>query len=448
MKLIRDKLGLKSVYYFIQEGELYHSDKLTDLLKLKKEIEINKEQIGLYKRWGHFPADTTIIKGIKKLLPGHELTYENGNLKIKKYWDIYFEEISQDLDFWKKRFIKLFTKSIEDSKPKAVFLSGGLDSSCIASIASKINKIKTFSIGDIEAKYARKVAEHLGTEHKEVELGNIEKHFSNIIKNLDEPISNVAMIPYYFLAKEASKSVNSVLTGSGGDELFAGYMHYKIINLAVKNKFLIKLTKPFSNFVGEVNKYTKFLTKITSKNQNPQTLFENLRLNSEETILPLKEIFDENWSLINKLITVDLKYMLPDNYALIEKNMIKAHNLKVMAPLLSDSMLILSLSMPTKFKLNNYTGKYIMRKSMAKYLPKEIINRKKVGFATPFADWWRDYFQTEMENLMPEVKKLGIYNYEETVKLLESAKKGEHSAINKLFPRLILHSWIKQEVQK
>ena len=456
----RDRIGVKPMYYFIENGTLFFASELKALLKAKNKKEIDQEQIGIYLRWGHFPGNKTVIKDIFKLPPGNFLVFSkinnDWNIGIKQYWDLNFCSSNDSKCNWEDLFDKKFLRTVKNQMisdvPIGIFLSGGLDSSAIAAFSSRSNpNTKTFSVGfecgDVENElvHARKVAEHLGTDHKEIIVKEqVPKHLKEIIYYLDEPVANLTSIPLYFMAKEARKHVKVVLSGTGGDEVLGGYKHYKIIKFG--NNKVLKSFYPLASLVnrltfGWLKRYTTFSKNYFKSCGNGKRLFEVVRMNNQtESKIPIQDIFNKKWDIVNKLTAVDLKYLLPENYLLIEDRMTMAHSLESRVPFLGNEMIGLSSIIPTNLKIRGNQGKYILRKVMKNYLPAEIIKRKKYGFTAPLREWWIDYFREDMKEMLPEIRKGKIFDYDETCKLLNKDKKS-NDAINRLFPILVFQTW-------
>ena len=450
--ILERKIGENTTYYFQEENELIHSKSFREILKNKKDKKIDKDQLEVYFRWGHNPTEKTIVSGIRKLLVGQRLEFKDGRMVIKNNFNLDFkEDNTRNLNYWKETLfneLKNILKKQSADETIGVFLSGGLDSSSLIPLLSELGKeIHTFSVGfeDCdEFDNVRKVAERYKTIHHQetISVEEVDKHFESIIKNLEEPVSNMAVIPLYFLSKKAKGYTTKVFTGSGGDELFGGYRHYKIITFARKYKFLLKL---ISKIIPNVNKYTDFIKKISKNNTSEERLFEFLRLTMEEDVVPICEIFAKRWKILNKLSAIDLMFLDPENYLFVEKKMALHYNLNIESPYASDGIIKISERIPTKYKLSKtYNGKYIMKKTFKKYLPKEILGRKKNPFQVPLKSLWKECFEDKLLKLLPDIKKQKILDYEEIEELMKRAKLEENKAINKLCTILIFQTWYRE----
>jgi asparagine synthase (glutamine-hydrolysing) len=394
--LARDRLGVKPLYYHIKETksknmkkQLIFASEIKAILEHDDiKIEIDKDSLNSYLTYRFIPSEKTMIKGITKLLPGHYAVWKNGELNIKKYWDLSWKNISnKSVDYYEKELDKLLTESVErrlvGDVPLGAFLSGGLDSSLVVAINKKLrnDRIRTFSVGfgetSDELKYAKKVSNYLDTEHDEViiKYKDATKELSKIIWLMDEPSSDISMIPLYFLSKEAKKKATIINTGEGADELFSGYYHYRVgstttslIPKTIKNNVYKWYYSPFKKdtrqkLLGDIKEDNTLQKFMTDKN-NKRTL--------------------------NRILAFDIKNEI-SNWQLPRVDRITmANGIEARVPFLDYKVVEFSTTIPPKFKQNGLTGKYILKKVADKYLPKEIVHRKKQGFTTPMDKWIED----------------------------------------------------------
>ena len=246
--IARDRVGIKPLFYAEYAGRFHFASEMKAILaETSFPREIDEIALTSYFTYSYIPAPLTIYSGIKKLPPGHSLTWENGNFRVQKYWDIYFApNRSRGEDYFIDGFLEMFQESVNirliSEVPIGGFLSGGIDSSAVVAMMSRImsDPVKTFCMGfggDTggyldERKYARMVAERYATDHREYEVvpepeGIVEK----IVRAFDEPFADDSTIPSYFVCKIARENVTVALSGLGGDETFAGYERYLGFNL-------------------------------------------------------------------------------------------------------------------------------------------------------------------------------------------------------------------------
>jgi asparagine synthase (glutamine-hydrolysing) len=239
--LIRDRIGIKPLYYSFQPENktLIFASEIKSILKypgIKKEL--NNNALDLFLTLEYIPAPFSIFKNINKLQAGHILIYENGNIQIKKYWEIKKGKLKGNFNELKEQFLELLNESVKmrmiSDVPLGAFLSGGIDSSAITSVMSSIseNRIKTFSIGFeeksySELKYSKIVSEKFNTDHYTKSLSpNINELVLLLSNFFDEPLGDFSNFPTYLVSKTAREKVTVVLSGDGGDEIFGGYEHY------------------------------------------------------------------------------------------------------------------------------------------------------------------------------------------------------------------------------
>jgi len=275
--LARDRVGEKSLYYYFDGKRLLFASEMRALLRSSirdLSLEIDPFALNQYFIFGDFPAPYTIFRHVRKLPPGHYALVSQNELKIQRYWQVQFEPLQQaDEDSLLDEFDSLISESVRkrllSDVPLGAFLSGGVDSSCIVGVASKVAKaaIKTFSIGYEdegydESRYARRVAEYFGTDHSELILGekDMSQDIIRIMGSFDEPFYDHSAIPTFYVSQLAREQVTVVLSGDGGDELFLGYHH-----LRQQAKEYARRVELFSKMEGNGNSWHDVLPDILLK---------------------------------------------------------------------------------------------------------------------------------------------------------------------------------------
>jgi len=416
----RDRLGIKPLYYTFQNGRLIFGSEIKSILQhdsLKREV--NFEALHHFLTLQYVPGPMTMFLGINKLQPGYVLSYQDGKASFWKYWDLNaFPSARINEDYYIHHLLNLMKESIRlrliGEVPLGIFLSGGLDSSSITALASEMveEPLKTFTIGfglpTDEFKYARVVADHLGTDHREITIRDFAKSLPEIVWHFDEPLADPAAIPTYLVSKYARKFVTVVLVGEGGDEIFAGYDRYKYLSMAEKIKRYACSRKSapsaFTVFLNltrrhHARKYLDFLANITYSPKNDLKSYLKLCMagfNEEEkralytlemgkatqdlyTAEILKPYFEKDIPLVYKLVLFDLKVWLCDKLLMRVDKMTMAFSVEARVPLLDHKLIELASTMPLDLRLN----KYLLKKIMSKHLPKKTIRRKKCGFFVP-----------------------------------------------------------------
>lgn len=424
--LSRDRLGVKPLFFSLCKENLYFASEIKSILK-NPEIsrEINSQSFSEYLWYGNSFEDRTMFKNIHSLLPGHWLIQKDGRVDIKPWWTI--EEYSD-----KEKFRDSFDEAIIAVRdaidrsvsrqlvadvPVCLFLSGGLDSSAIAAIASKEGSLTSYSCGFdfekgiTELPKAKVVADHLGLDHKEIEISgeDIEECIVSLADIHDEPFADAANIPLCLMSEKLKGSHKVVLQGDGGDEVFGGYRRYKLLRNDHLWQFFPKwLGKTFSNFgqlggrlgriVETMNysdmsmKMAMLLTLETERN-SPLTYLneEKLEYVSKETdpFMAYKSSAErfKRHNAVDQMLLTDLTLQLPSQFLTKVDRATMSQSIESRVPLLDENILSLSLSLPSSFKVSLYEDKRILRKSIEPFLPTKITNQKKTGFGVPYQHW-------------------------------------------------------------
>ncbi len=417
--IARDRIGIKPLYYAITNNNLVFASEMKSILELPDfKRQINPDSLNSYLTYRFITSDNTILKGIKKLLPGNYILFRKGKLEIKKYWDIEFKIEQKSEDYFVKKLKNILEGCVEShlmsEVPLGAFLSGGLDSSLVVAINSKLRKdpVKTFTVGfgheTDEFRHAKKVAEHLKTDHHELilEYDEMTKALPDIIRFMDEPNSDMTMVPLYFLSQFSRKKVTVVNTGEGADELFSGYQHFRV-------------GSPSFNLVPDMikrNVYSLYYSPF--KSWDRKSLFT--KLPKEDKSLDKYLVSSEPKDFLNRILLFDIKNELPNWQLTRVDRMSMAHAQEARVPFLDKDIVEFSASIPVNLKLKNLDGKYILKKVAKDYLPKDIIERKKQGFTTPRNEWIRKDLKDFAFDLLSKEnvnsRKLFNYNYIEKLK--------------------------------
>ena len=419
--IARDRLGVKPVYYAEKNNGLVFSSEQKGIFECPEIAKKSSEEgIWHYLTFRSVPAPHTLYNGVKKLLPGHYLICKDSGIKVHKYWDICLGEENlydcNDAELIERTEVVL-KKSIErrliSDVPFGAFLSGGVDSSLIVALMSKIinEPVKTYTVGfknfaSSEAPYAKVVAELYRTDHHELILK--EEVFSDYLEELtvlrDAPLSEPADIPLYLLSKMANKKVKILLSGEGSDELFAGYPKYQFDHLykymklcpdSLMDLFIKKLPSKFR----KVEIAIKSLREQHSPDRwsqwfSPFNAREKQRLftaPSKDYLNPL-DIYAKKYNLNSSLLSFlfcDCKVWLPDNLLDRGDRMTMGASIEGRVPFLDHDLVDLAFKMPDRVKIRGRHRKWIIKRIALKYLPSIIVNRPKAGFVIPLAQWFR-----------------------------------------------------------
>ena len=438
--LIRDRSGIKPLYYYDDENLFLFSSELKSFHEhsnFKKVI--NFDALSQYFHYGYIPQPFSIFQNTKKLLSGHylEIDLKIRKTVLKKYWDVkyYYNLPKKDISYAQAKreveelLISSFKYRMVSDVPVGVFLSGGYDSSSVAAILQKHTdkKIKTFSIGFHEkgyneANYAKQVAEHLQTDHTEYYC--TQKEALEILPTLadiyDEPFGDSSAIPTILVSKLAKQDVTVALSADAGDEIFGGYNKY-IISLKYNNffsKFPKVMHRPMSYICNTINplkipilknkyniesrlkKVADILTSSCSVSAMKYTSHMFTGYEVKKLLLDdfssLTTYFDTNNDLndtndeLNKMFAVDYQTYLPDDILTKVDRATMSVSLEGREPFLDYRIIEYVAQLPSTFKMNNKQSKIILKDIVHDYIPKPIMDRPKMGFGVPIDLWFKD----------------------------------------------------------
>ncbi|MCI6066028.1 asparagine synthase (glutamine-hydrolyzing) [bacterium] len=484
--LVRDRVGKKPLYYW-QDGEniVFASECKPIMAAPGFEFEINERVVGPYLYHQYINAPATIFQNVYKLEPASILKYQYGRIEIQKYWDVAREyhknrqnpvnsyvEAKENL---KKLLLDATQKRMISDVPLGTFLSGGYDSSLITALAQSISDkpMKTFCIGFNnpkfnEAKYAKEVAAHLGTDHTELYID--ERDMLELVESIpqyyDEPFADSSQIPSMLVSKLAKEKVTVVLSGDGGDEFFCGYNIYTPMQTAQKIDQLGALTYTACNLPGIrrlniLNKVPYSVRTIAlNRDKNTKTQFglENYRnvinkllLHESPNFKYNEEKYDEkNWQIRRMLLDQDT-YLSGDILCKVDRASMK-YSLETRCPILDYRVIEYSYRLPHAFKYKDGDKKHILKDIVYDYIPQQLLDRPKVGFAVPLDEWLRGPLREQILDFSsPEMlKNQGIFHAEKTQNFIKnyllSGDKGRGTGANYsriIWSYLVFQQWYK-----
>jgi len=438
--LARDRLGIKPLFYAENSGCFYFASEMKAILADSSfPRDIDAEAMASYFTLSYIPAPWTIYGRIRKLLPGHTLTWKSGDIKSRKYWDVHFvPDSGKSEDDFVREYMGILRESIGirlmSDVPLGAFLSGGIDSSTVVALmgSASDDAVNTFCIGFggstggylDERGYAREVAQRYRTNHREYEVwpepaGIVEK----IVRAFDEPFADDATIPSYYVCRSAREGVTVALSGLGGDEAFAGYERhlgfqiqrvYRRIPYAMRRRvipgivgriperkdghYTVNHMKRFarSGHLSSDVAYFSYLS-IMDADHRDSLFTDTSRYRSHQNSckdLVLSHFNSENVDgepdSLNRALYCDLKTYLPEDILAATDRMSMQHSLEVRVPFVDHHLVECCAGIPPGLKLKRYQKKHMLIEGVRDILPASVINHRKQGFVGPMTQWLKN----------------------------------------------------------
>lgn len=485
--LVRDRVGKKPLYYMTAPEGLVFASELKPIMKYPGfEKSINTKVLTRYLYQQFIDSPNSIFANVNKLEPGAVLRYKYGEKTIYKYWDVAeaYNKAKKSVDVpksyedakagLKDRLIESTRKRMIADVPLGSFLSGGYDSSLITAIAQSIKDepVKTYSIGFYEdkyneAKYAKAVSEYLGTNHTEmyIDENDMFSLVESIPKYYDEPFADSSQIPSMLVAQVARKDVTVALSGDGGDEFFCGYNVYENIATAQKIDFLGGMAHGICNLPGlkqlRMEERLPYSVRTISKNRNRKTKTqfggENYIAIANDLVLAdglpgkfeTEERYNEkNWQ--ERRMLLDMETYLPDDILCKVDRATMKYSLEARCPILDVNVMEYAYSMPHEYKYKNGIKKRILKDIAYEYIPKELLERPKVGFAVPLDKWLRGPLKEQLMEVSSSafLNRQGIFDAQKTEhfiqEYLKNGDKGRATGENYskvTWPYFVFQQW-------
>jgi asparagine synthase (glutamine-hydrolysing) len=490
---VRDRAGVKPFFYYWKDGLFLFASELKSFHQhphFRKEL--NTDAVAAFMQFGNVPTPHCIFKNCFKLAPAHSLLFSlsTSQFTLHKYWDVYaaYNKPKLDLSFESAKteteniLKKAFEYRMIADVPVGVFLSGGYDSACLSALLQKdrSEKLKTFTIAvpDIglnEAPYAKAVAKHLGTEHFEYTCS--EKEALDLITDLpyyyDEPFADSSAIPTGLVCKIAKQQVTVALSADGGDEVFAGYNRYDY--LMKHGKFLnnlpaivrktasqlmsgissdkIPLLKNKYNFHNRYEKLKNLLNNPSAKNmmlslskQYTETQLKDLLkipFGALETAYLSEKLLPENYSPLSYMMAVDYEtYLVDDILQKVDRASMRS-SLEAREPFLDHHIIEWAAQLPDHFKYHNGIKKHILKEITHPYLPKQLMDRPKMGFAIPIENWLAKDLKEQVLFYLNDtrIRAQGIFEPETVKKLSADFFSGKKELTLKVWYLLMFQMW-------
>jgi asparagine synthase (glutamine-hydrolysing) len=503
--LVRDHVGIKPLYYACQKpdpeggcGSLTFASEVKSILASGLiKADLDQESLHQFLTFLWVPDPNTLFRGIKTVPPGHLVEWRSGELTTRQWWDVSFADIERGRSesWWQERTLETLDRVVKlemiADVPLGAFLSGGIDSSSIVSMMkhhSNGRQIETYTIGmeaedlryDIipdDVEWARKVNQLLDTDYHEIMLKpDVAELLPKLVYHMDEPAIDMA-IPSYLVSRAARETLRVMLSGMGGDEVFAGYPRQlamkiagafdpvpqslrrpvmRAIEYALPGGKPGKLTAPLRNakkFARSAsldfeNRYLGFQTYFTdAAKQRLYTAGLQGELHGLDAYAAHRRYFARarDAAPLNQLLYVDLKTFLPCLNLMTTDKTSMAANLEVRVPFLNREMIEFAARMPPELKLKGLKRKYILKKAAEQFLPHDVVWRKKAGFGAPIRSWLRGALRPMVNDLLSEetIRRRGLFRPEEVQRIIDTNLSGREDNNLQVFQLLNLELWMR-----
>ena len=493
---IRDRAGVKPLYYYWEEDLFLFGSELKAFYandRFKKTIDTNS--LALYLQYSYVPAPYCIFKNTYKVMPGHILTVEleTKNQVISKYWDVF--------DYYNKPKIVVTDKEAIDQTdellrsayeyrmisdvPVGLFLSGGYDSTSVASIlqTGRTERLKTFTIGFHEKEFneapeAKKIADYLGTDHTEwyltaKEAGEV---LSSLPEIFDEPFADNSTVPTVLVSKLAAKDVKVALSADAGDEIFGGYSKFNqsgrfTLNMPVALQSVLSGAMSLINpdHIPYFNKSFNFSTryekiKLIWKSHDPVQAMKYISqfITEKEVASFLGKkfehyptVFDTSISskdphdYVNRLLAIDYKsYLLDNNLVKVDRATMSV-SIEGREPMVDHRIVEYVAQLPASLKIRNGVNKWLLKQVVHKYIPAEMMDRPKVPFLAPLMVWFKEDLKEQLRYYLSEesLKKTGLFDFMPIVQLRDDYLEGKNVNYQKLWTLLSFMLWYDRWVK-
>ncbi len=482
--IARDRFGIKPLLYYKDEEQFIFGSELKAILKFPIKKEVDRASLTQFFQFNYIPEPNSIFTRVKKLLPGHFIKIKQGAVEIKKYYQYYVNQ-TPSIDSYEKAKQKvrsLLEESVEkrmiSDVPFGSFLSGGIDSSIIATISSRLTpNLHTFSLGFKdepyfdETKYAKLVANKIKSEHTVFSVTNndLYEHFEEVLDYIDEPFADSSAINVFLLSKYTKEQVTVALSGDGADELFSGYNKHEALRMAdqksIKNS-LIKSGRPLyrlfpqsrqsnlGNLGRQLDKYAKglslsqkdrYIAWASFMDQGKASLLvkENLNFGKrKESVLPFEV------SSMNDVLYADFNLVLTNDMLKKVDSMSMANGLEVRTPFLQHDLVEYVFSLPEHYKIDSNSRKKILKESFIEDLPKELFNRPKHGFEVPLLKWFKNEMSTYLRsNVFNKdlIEEQGYLNWNEVNKIEQLLHSNSpKDAVSSTWALVVFQHWVKK----
>lgn len=482
--LARDRLGKKPLHYAQVGQTLVFGSEIKSLLQhpqLKREA--NLAALSDFLSFGYVPEPQTAFQGIYKLPAGHTLTFQDGIVRTRCYWDFSYDTEGNAASN-EAEYIERLRHEIDEAVrirligevPLGAFLSGGIDSSTVVATMARAmtQPVKTFSIGFTETsfdelEYARLTAQRYQTDHHEfIVTPDVCRLVEEIVWHHDEPFADVSSIPTYVVSKMAREHVTVVLSGDGGDEIFAGYERYAVhrrreiferIPALARRGLLLPLSQSLPGFAPGKNFLRNIALDAAARYVDSLAFFDERAksrllspaiaqaMRQHDSLAEFRRLFNLPTSndSIDHLMYLDSKTYLPGDILAKVDRMSMAHSVETRAPLLDHQLIEYVQQIPGALKLHGLETKHILKRAVADRVPAEIIRRQKKGFSVPIRRWFNGELKDLLQDTLSEqrVRERGLFNPRTVRALIKEHQLRRRDQSRQLWGLLTLELWYR-----
>jgi asparagine synthase (glutamine-hydrolysing) len=481
----RDRVGIKPLYYATSNGRLYFGSELKSLLEapdLPRDVDL--DALDHYLSFLYTPRDGSIFRSVRKLPPGHLLTWQDGRLAVEQYWQMPAAESFRGSEADAVHQLRAVLADavrchLLSDVPLGAFLSGGIDSSLVVGLMAEASgaRVKTFSIGFDEPafdelEHARRVAAHFGTDHHEfVVKPDAISILDRLVSHFDEPFAASSAIPTWYVSEMARRHVTVVLSGDGGDELFGGYDRYvphprvvafdryspralrRVAAIAAAQLPHGARGKNFLRHVGrdDQGRYHD-PNRFFGADEKPALLTSDVRRRlagpDPETRLArhFERFADLPWP--SQMMRFDAETYLPEDVLTKVDRMSMAHSIESRVPLLDNDVIAFAAALPASLKIKNGRRKHVLKEVAATLLPREILDRRKQGFGVPLGTWFRGNLRELFADtlLSPASLQRGYFQPAFVRQIVQEHLSGKRDHTLRLWQLVVFERWHQQYV--
>lgn len=494
LTIARDVMGVKPLYYIAEGENVFFSSELKSLVKLEnKASKVNIDAICNYISFLYNPDNTTINSQINKLKPGEVLKIKNGKILKRHFLAAWGKDKTAKKHFPKESYISGVRLHLKNAVERQMvsdvevgsFLSGGLDSSAVTYFASKLNKnLQCFTISSLskskselseDLPYAKSVSDYLGVNLNVIQVNamDIAQSMENMVYTLDEPIADPSALNVQLISQVARKAgIKVLLSGAGGDDVFSGYRRHQAMKSEKYWEWLpINWRTRLARYIETDRRLDKYLRLKKLANSIPLPpdlrLINYFRWTSEQNLKsilhkdykdyayrhisdnPLLTFLSANNEYTDRLslmLEMERRFFLSEQNLTYTDKMSMAAGVEVRVPFLDRDLLEFAATVPSKYKLRGFETKWVLKKAMEVYLPKDIIYRPKTGFGLPLRQWLKDELKDFMHELLSEetIKKRRIFDYNEVTKLIKDTEEEKVDASYTIFSLMCIEIWLRK----